>query len=56
MFPLHSIVSRRLAIAATLVPTIALTSVDLPTFGRPATAMNPDLVSAAPASCDSTSP
>jgi hypothetical protein len=27
---------------ATLWPTMALTSVDLPTFGRPARATNPD--------------
>ena len=32
---------------ATLWPTIALTSVDLPTFGRPASATKPDLVIAA---------
>ena len=31
---------------ATLAPTIALASVDLPTFGRPASAMKPDRVSA----------
>ena len=29
---------------ATLWPTIALTSVDLPTFGRPASATKPDRV------------
>ena len=32
---------------ATLWPTIALTSVDLPTFGRPASATNPERVIAA---------
>ena len=30
---------------ATLAPTIELASVDLPTLGRPARAMNPDRVS-----------
>jgi hypothetical protein len=32
---------------ATLSPQRALTSVDLPTFGRPATTTNPDLTAAA---------
>jgi hypothetical protein len=32
-----------LLVIATLVPTSAFMSVDLPTFGRPANAANPDL-------------
>jgi hypothetical protein len=37
------VVCGRLLVIATLVPTSAFMSVDLPTFGRPANAANPDL-------------
>src|SRR5688500_950547 len=37
---------------ATFCPTIAFSSVDLPTFGRPTIAQNPDLIGASvPSSC-----
>ncbi len=46
----------------TFVPTMLLTRVDLPTFGRPTTATNPEwssggaVVNAQPASCAADSP
>jgi hypothetical protein len=41
------VVCGRLLVIATLLPTRAFMSVDLPTFGRPAKHANPDLKSAA---------